>query len=106
MLVSEGEVAINTRPHLFWIPGIFILVIVLCVNFIGDGLRDAFDPHQQRKGERRPGLRQALGLRGTSMAQSRQAGQLGLDTAGRTGSSLATDSTDPRANIFRFRRKK
>jgi peptide/nickel transport system permease protein len=25
----------------------FILVISLCVNFIGDGLRDAFDPRQQ-----------------------------------------------------------
>lgn len=106
MLVAQGEVAINTRPHLFWIPGIFILIIVLCVNFVGDGLRDAFDPHQQRKGDRRPSIRQVLGLRGMSAAQSRQADQLGLDTAGRTGSSLATDSTDPKTNLFQFRRKK
>lgn len=72
MLISQGESAINTRPHLFWIPGIFILVIVLCVNFIGDGLRDAFDPRQQRKGDRRPGLRQVLGLRGLAMSQERR----------------------------------
>lgn len=72
MLVSQGEAAINTRPHLFWIPGIFILTITLCVNFIGDGLRDAFDPRQQRKGDRRPGLRQVLGLRGFAMSQQRR----------------------------------
>jgi peptide/nickel transport system permease protein len=31
--------------HLLIFPGVFILVTVLAVNFIGDGLRDAFDPH-------------------------------------------------------------
>lgn len=106
MLVSQGEVAINTRPHLFWVPGVFIVIIVLCVNFIGDGLRDAFDPHQQRKGDRRPGLRQVMGLRGFSMAQRRQSEQAGLDTAGRTGSSLATDSTEQMTNLWKGRRKK
>ncbi|MDP7037588.1 MAG: ABC transporter permease [Myxococcota bacterium] len=29
----------------FW-PGVFILVAVVCVNFFGDGLRDALDPHE------------------------------------------------------------
>jgi peptide/nickel transport system permease protein len=33
---------------LFWWPGLFIIVIALSVNFIGDGLRDAFDPRQKR----------------------------------------------------------
>ena len=47
LLVSEYQNALTTRPWLFWIPGMFILVISLCVNFIGDGLRDAFDPRQQ-----------------------------------------------------------
>jgi peptide/nickel transport system permease protein len=27
---------------------VFIIAIALCVNFIGDGLRDAFDPRQKR----------------------------------------------------------
>jgi peptide/nickel transport system permease protein len=27
---------------------LFIVVIALCINFIGDGLRDAFDPRQRR----------------------------------------------------------
>jgi peptide/nickel transport system permease protein len=33
-------------------PGLFILITVLSVNFLGDGLRDALDPHQaMRAGE-------------------------------------------------------
>ena len=47
LLISQNETAMTTRPWLFWWPGIFIVVIALCVNFIGDGLRDAFDPRQQ-----------------------------------------------------------
>ncbi|HEV8420102.1 MAG TPA: oligopeptide ABC transporter permease [Actinomycetota bacterium] len=34
-------------PWLVWFPGLAILVTVLCVNFLGDGLRDALDPHQK-----------------------------------------------------------
>lgn len=48
-LISTYESAFTTRPWLFWWPGIFILVIALSVNFIGDGLRDAFDPRQNRE---------------------------------------------------------
>lgn len=48
LLVSNGQTAVFTRPWLFWIPGIFIVIIVLSVNFIGDGLRDAFDPQGTR----------------------------------------------------------
>lgn len=46
--VSTYQTAFNTRPWLFWWPGLFIVAIALCVNFIGDGLRDAFDPKQTR----------------------------------------------------------
>ena len=46
--VSNYQTAFNTRPWLFWWPGIFIVTIALCINFIGDGLRDAFDPRQTR----------------------------------------------------------
>lgn len=49
LLISTYENSFTSRPWLFWWPGIFILVIALCVNFIGDGLRDAFDPRQSRK---------------------------------------------------------
>nr|NLD41512.1 ABC transporter permease [Actinomycetales bacterium] len=47
VLISTYQQAFTTRPWLFWWPGLMILTIALCVNFIGDGLRDAFDPRQQ-----------------------------------------------------------
>jgi ABC-type dipeptide/oligopeptide/nickel transport system permease subunit len=47
-IISENQSAFATRPWLFWWPGLFIVAIALCINFIGDGLRDAFDPRQKR----------------------------------------------------------
>ena len=38
-------------PQQWWLtvfPGLMIVLIVLCVNFVGDGLRDALDPQQRR----------------------------------------------------------
>ena len=46
-LINEYQSAFSTRPWLFWWAGLFIIVIALCVNFIGDGLRDAFDPRMK-----------------------------------------------------------
>jgi peptide/nickel transport system permease protein len=45
-IISEYREAFRTRPWLFWWPGLFIVILALCINFIGDGLRDAFDPRQ------------------------------------------------------------
>jgi ABC-type dipeptide/oligopeptide/nickel transport system permease subunit len=56
-LISEYQSAFTTRPWLFWWPGIFIVIIALSINFIGDGLRDAFDP-RQRRGLRRAARRE------------------------------------------------
>ena len=33
-----------TAPWLWFFPGMFILLTVLAINFVGDGLQDAFDP--------------------------------------------------------------
>jgi peptide/nickel transport system permease protein len=52
-LISENQGAFQTRPWLFWWPGLFIVLIALCVNFIGDGLRDAFDPRGRRMPSKR-----------------------------------------------------
>jgi len=46
-LVVSGQ----TNPQQWWLtvfPGLTIVAIVLCVNFVGDGLRDALDPQQRR----------------------------------------------------------
>lgn len=47
-LISDNQAAFSTRPWLFWWPGLFIVIICLCINFVGDGLRDAFDPRQKK----------------------------------------------------------
>ena len=47
-LVTDYQGAFSSRPWLFIWPGVFIVAIVLCLQFIGDGLRDAFDPRQKR----------------------------------------------------------
>jgi ABC-type dipeptide/oligopeptide/nickel transport system permease subunit len=46
-LVVSGQ----TNPQQWWLtvfPGLTIVAIVLCINFVGDGLRDALDPQQRR----------------------------------------------------------
>jgi ABC-type dipeptide/oligopeptide/nickel transport system permease subunit len=53
LLISQYQDSFTTRPWLFWYPGLLIIIIALCVNFIGDGLRDAFDPRQRRRISRR-----------------------------------------------------
>ncbi len=47
-LISQYQDSFQASPWLFWWPGFFIISIALSVNFIGDGLRDAFDPRQKR----------------------------------------------------------
>jgi peptide/nickel transport system permease protein len=44
LLISAGQGDVNTYPWLFVFPAGFLVAIVLAVNFIGDGLRDAYDP--------------------------------------------------------------
>jgi peptide/nickel transport system permease protein len=48
LLISDNQSAFQTRPWLFWWPATFIVLLALLVNFVGDGLRDAFDPRQKR----------------------------------------------------------
>jgi len=46
-LVTEGQ----DNPQAWWLtvfPGLTLVLIVLCVNFVGDGMRDALDPTQRR----------------------------------------------------------
>jgi ABC-type dipeptide/oligopeptide/nickel transport system permease subunit len=47
-LVATGAQAAQSRPWLFYFPGLAILIIVLAINLIGDGIRDAFDPSANR----------------------------------------------------------
>lgn len=48
-LISDGQDALTTQWWLAVFPGLTIVLIALCINFIGDGLRDALDPKQRIK---------------------------------------------------------
>jgi len=43
-LVAEAKGAIDSNPYRVLLPGSFVVLITLAINFIGDGLRDALDP--------------------------------------------------------------
>ncbi len=47
VLISEGAKVINVSFYMFAIPAAFLAVLLFCLNFIGDGLRDAVDPKQK-----------------------------------------------------------
>ena len=47
MMEAARDLRIMREEPWMWIPpAIFTLITVLCINFVGDGLRDAFDPQQ------------------------------------------------------------
>ena len=53
-------------------PALFIVGIVLCLQFIGDGLRDAFDPRQKRIPKRKD-IESAMGMDGDLADSTRPA---------------------------------
>ncbi|KPB01444.1 ABC transporter permease subunit [Ahrensia marina] len=43
-LIAEGSDAMEVLPWLLWFPAAFLVLLLMSLLFIGDGLRDAFDP--------------------------------------------------------------
>jgi ABC-type dipeptide/oligopeptide/nickel transport system permease subunit len=43
-MLNEGRNYLRTAPWITFFPGMAIAVSVLCINMLGDGLRDALDP--------------------------------------------------------------
>lgn len=43
-MLSAGRSYIRSNPHVIIYPGITIMIVVLSLNLLGDGLRDALDP--------------------------------------------------------------
>jgi oligopeptide transport system permease protein len=46
-LISEGAKVVDTAPWLLLYPALFFSLTLLAINFLGDGLRDAFDPNMK-----------------------------------------------------------
>ncbi|SDD61712.1 peptide/nickel transport system permease protein [Terribacillus halophilus] len=54
-MLQESQIYITIAPWFSIFPGIAIVITVLSLNILGDGLRDAFDPHSlKRKRKRKP----------------------------------------------------
>ena len=47
-MLSYGKAHMLEAPHLTVFPGLAIAIVVLGFNFLGDGLRDRFDPATTR----------------------------------------------------------
>lgn len=60
-LIADGTSSATTFPWVFLFPAGVLVVIVLCANLVGDGLRDALDPgsrtlrRRRNDGRERPG---------------------------------------------------
>ncbi len=49
-MIAEGAPYASTYWYLMVIPTILIAVTMLAFTFVGDGMRDALDPHSQQPG--------------------------------------------------------
>lgn len=47
-MLADAKTQMRAYPHLVIFPGLAILILVLAINQIGDGLRDALDPKLKR----------------------------------------------------------
>lgn len=46
-LIQSGTAAMATDLRLLALPGVLLAAVLFCLNFIADGLRDAFDPNER-----------------------------------------------------------
>jgi len=46
-MISEGTEFLSQAPHLTIFPGMAIMIVVLGFTLLGEGLREAMDPHRQ-----------------------------------------------------------
>jgi oligopeptide transport system permease protein len=46
-LINLGAREIESAPWMLIVPAGFLVVLLVCFNFLGDGLRDALDPHER-----------------------------------------------------------
>ena len=47
IMVNEGYRTLRSHPHVLWSPAVALVLTTLAFNFLGDGLRDAFDPRMK-----------------------------------------------------------
>jgi oligopeptide transport system permease protein len=45
-LIFGGAQEMESAPWMLLVPALVLVLLLLCLNLLGDGLRDAFDPHE------------------------------------------------------------
>jgi peptide/nickel transport system permease protein len=48
-MLTGSQAYVTSSPLLLWAPGLAILITALCINLMGDGLRDALDPYMTER---------------------------------------------------------
>jgi oligopeptide transport system permease protein len=48
-MAQEGHESYRAYPHIIIVPSVAIATLVLCANFVADGLRDALDPRTRER---------------------------------------------------------
>lgn len=46
-MLSEARSYLSQAPHIMFFPGIFLSLLVLSINLVGDGLQFATDPRHR-----------------------------------------------------------
>lgn len=48
LLIQQGMLHVTRAPGMLVVPGVVLVASILCINLIGDGLRDRFEPREAR----------------------------------------------------------
>ena len=88
-MLGDGRKLAITAPHVATIPGLVILVLVIGINLLGDGIRDALDPRLKSGALSRP----------RAMTEVAPAARGALEPGGGTGAALALDRLSTQFHI-------
>jgi peptide/nickel transport system permease protein len=47
-MLATGRTVLGTAPHVATVPGLVIFMVTLACNVVGDAVRDALDPRQNK----------------------------------------------------------
>ncbi|MCV0393905.1 MAG: dipeptide/oligopeptide/nickel ABC transporter permease/ATP-binding protein [Rhizobiaceae bacterium] len=78
-MLGEGRKILFNAPHVSIAPGLLIFVLVMSINLVGDGVRDALDPRLRSGALSRPSARTAIRRTGAPAPRERDAA---LDVVG------------------------
>ena len=46
-LINDGAQEMESAPWMLLVPAVFLVALLVCLNLVGDGLRDALDPRER-----------------------------------------------------------